>query len=280
MNLIEIDNYLRKKELDKDSILEILAKHKKRAVQNNQEDLAKDIWCLEQVYKVKKNFIQAFKNMKKQNFYEAWILLDRSDIELSFLRKHFDFSNNEYHLSFIEEYIPKYQKLFPYDLFFSREAIESDFTCSICQKPMGIRNHCEHIVGEIYNGEMCCRVVNKIEFLGFAIVKNPFDKYCVPMIQGIEYNYEILNDLVSVLDSPFDEWDLEVSEEIWHYKNFKQFKGAKRNKPCPCGSGIKFKKCCYKKIGRKITHYNIIVKNPKKIKSISNKLVKTKFSIQ
>ena len=53
MNLIEIDNYLRKKELDKDNILEILAEHKKRAVQNNQEDLAKDIWCLEQVYKVK-----------------------------------------------------------------------------------------------------------------------------------------------------------------------------------------------------------------------------------
>lgn len=26
------------------------------------------------------------------------------------------------------------------------------------------------------------------------------------------------------------------------------FKGSDRNKPCPCGSGLKFKKCCIGKI--------------------------------
>jgi hypothetical protein len=33
--------------------------------------------------------------------------LDRSDIELSFLRKHLDYSDNKYDLLFIENEIPK-----------------------------------------------------------------------------------------------------------------------------------------------------------------------------
>ena len=28
-------------------------------------------------------------------------------------------------------------------------------------------------------------------------------------------------------------------------KNFAEAHGIKRNEPCPCGSGLKFKKCCY-----------------------------------
>jgi uncharacterized protein YecA (UPF0149 family) len=28
-------------------------------------------------------------------------------------------------------------------------------------------------------------------------------------------------------------------------KNFAELHGVKRNDPCPCGSGKKFKKCCY-----------------------------------
>jgi uncharacterized protein YecA (UPF0149 family) len=44
-----------------------------------------------------------------------------------------------------------------------------------------------------------------------------------------------------------------TKRELYHYTDYeyplespkiKMFKGRDRNKPCPCGSGIKLKRCC------------------------------------
>jgi len=169
MKINDLEEILKQRSFDfiQDDIKESLKELKSAAVANNDQEQAKFIWCLEQIFTVKNLFIESFKLMKKGDYEKAWHNLDRSDIELSFLRKHLDYSDNKYDLLFIENEIPKYQELFPYDFFFSRESIESDFTCSICGAKFGLRrNNCSHEVGEIYNGEMCCmELSNMVESL-------------------------------------------------------------------------------------------------------------------
>lgn len=253
---IELLLTLKDSEILKYNIAEELKRLKSKAIENMSEDQANYIWCLEQIYSVKKQFIGAFNLMKEGKFEEAWYSLDRCDIELHFLKPHFDFNDNRYDLLFIENEIIKYQELFPYELFASRESIESDFTCSICGAKMGIRNKCGHKVGGIYNGEMCCRIPNKLEFLAIAIVRKPFDKYTILHVEGKEYNYFILQNLIQCLDSPYEKWGYEIEMREWNYKKDEKYKSAGRNNLCPCGSGKKFKKCCLNN-KEKTKHYKI-----------------------
>jgi hypothetical protein len=106
--------------LTEDIIIE-LKRLKNIAVDNNNQQDAKDIWCLETIYLIKKLFLNAFKSMKDNNFKSAWNDFDQCDIELGFLKKHIKYDDNKYDLLFIEKEIPKYQELFPYDFFTSRE---------------------------------------------------------------------------------------------------------------------------------------------------------------
>ena len=252
---------------------------KQSEVEAGNQEKAKHIWCLEQILKIKTLFIEAFNLMKNNDFEKAWYNLDRCDIELSFLKHHFNYNNNEFDLLFIEKEIPKYQELFPYDYFSSRETIESDFTCSICGSSMGIRNKCRHKVGEIYNGEMCYRIVNNIELLGISIVKNPFDKYTILHVEGTEYNYSLLENLMEYLNSPFEEWGYDIELKRWNYKKTSLYKNVGRNDKCPCGSGKKFKKCCLQKYNP-VKHYRFwgtndnFKKNPISFNTFNTKINK------
>ncbi|EJL29091.1 YecA family protein [Brevibacillus sp. BC25] len=219
----------------------ILKELKRQAVGIDDQAGAKEIWCIEQVYKILGHYISAFKCLKIKKHFDAWNQFDRADIELSFLKKHFDYSNNKYNLLFIETNIVKFQKLFPYQYFSSRESLIKSEKCSICGQKVTLRRSCDHKVGEIYNGEQCCRNVEDVEFLGIAIVENPFDKYGVLFPQGMEYNYRILDSLMEHLKSPYEKWDLEITKELKD-----EYKGVGRNQKCPCNSGEKYKKCCYR----------------------------------
>lgn len=192
------------------------------------------------------------------------------DIELSFLRKHFDYCGNKYNLEFIEEYSRKYQKLFPYEYFMSRESIIKKESCSICKRINTIRNRCEHEVGELYMGEMCSRRIEDMEIIALAIVKNPFDRYTVLFPKDMEYNYEILDTLFMQLKTPYDEWNLDVEKKIKQ-----KFIKAGRNKPCPCESGKKYKKCCFSTDSEITTHYKITLLSNRKVKPIPYKTIGT-----
>ncbi len=252
---------------------------KQDAVLRNDQSLATYIWCLERIYCIKKQFIEAFCLMRNKEYYKAWCSYDRCEIELCFLKKHFDYKDNKFDLLFIEQQVAKFQALFPYNIFMSRESIETDFTCSICGAKIGIRkSECNHVVGQIYNGEMCCRQINNVKLLGIAFVRNPVDKFSVPMIEGVDYNYEILEGLLGKLKSPFDEWDYEVLERKWDYKEDEAYRDVGRNDTCPCGSGKKFKKCCYLNQGVVVKHIRIKIKkemNPSE--NIPFRTIKTKI---
>ncbi|MCJ7968104.1 MAG: hypothetical protein MUW51_03105 [Lactococcus lactis] len=132
---------------------------------------------------------------------------------------------------FIEEYSRKFQKLFPYKHFMSRESIIKKQSCSVCGTEITIRKKCKHTVGELYMGEMCVRVVSELQFLAFALVRDPFDKYSVIFPQDLEYNYGILEELLNRLETPYEKWDLTVTKRIGE-----RFINARRNDLCPCGS--------------------------------------------
>lgn len=254
ITLNEIKNYLSSfKEIEIDeTIPNMLEELKQVEVDKGNHLAAKEIWCIEQIYKIKKGYVSAYKFLLEKEFYKAWCEFDIADIELSFLVKHFDISDNKYDLRFISDYIKKFKKLFPYVHFSSRESIIKKERCNICNKVISLRKRCGHVVGEIYDGEMCGRIVEDFEILGVAIVKNPFDNYAVLFPEGLEYNYKMLENLMENLINPFESWDLEIlNEKKPLYKNIK------RNDPCACGSNKKYKKCCYTSGNDLHDHYRI-----------------------
>lgn len=225
---------------------------KKGFVDKNLEYEAKEAWILETILKIRLYYITAYELLKQKEYEKAWNSYDRSDINISFLVKHFDFSENQFDLDFISKQIPKFQKLFPYFLFTSRESIVKKEVCSICEAEIGIRKKCHHKVGEIYKGEMCCRRVVDFEFLGVSFVENPFDKYTFIKPVDKEYNYRILETLMETLSSPFEKWDYKIIKE-----KLQQYKKISKYNKCPCGSGRNYINCCQLSGKDMFDHYQI-----------------------
>lgn len=270
MILEETKQYLNIKKIEfDDSVLEKLKEFKNQVV-NESNDLANEIWCLEEIYKIQKMYVNMFKQLKNKKFFEAWRLLEQINIALSFLRGNYDYSGDKFNIEFIEKIIQHYEKLFPYQYFMSRESIIKKEKCSICGKVNTIRNRCEHKVGKLYMGEMCSRVVIDFEYLGMAIVKNPFDKYTVLFPKNMEYDYYMLEHLMEDLNSPYDRWYVEILKE----KN-PMYKGIGRNDKCPCGSQKKYKKCCFS-TGKEFTdHHRITLLDNPNVKPIPFQLINT-----
>lgn len=228
---------------------------KSKAIYRQDEELANKLWCLENINEIQFLFISAFNNLKKKEYYQAWSDFSNIDIKLCYFREHSEnyyTDSDEYGLLFIEEYSRKFQKLFPYKHFMSRESIIKKQSCSVCGTEITIRKKCKHTVGELYMGEMCVRVVSELQFLAFALVRDPFDKYSVIFPQDLEYNYGILEELLNRLETPYEKWDLTVTKRIGE-----RFINARRNDLCPCGSEKKYKNCCKNTKKELINHYDI-----------------------
>lgn len=165
---------------------------------------------------------------------------DTIDMEIGFLEENFaiDYDNDKFHLGFIGRIIKEYQKLFPYLHFLSRENIIKSEECSICGAPISLRNRCGHKPGKLYMGELCLRKVTNMEFKAMAIVTDPFDKYAYITIPDKEYDYGMLDWLMTYVKSPYDSFSIETKKE-----KKPEYIKVGRNDPCPCGSGKKYKKC-------------------------------------
>jgi len=254
----EIQNYLssvigRSAKPSKKSVEMELANLKQKAIARADQDEAKALWCLEQSLKVQELYIEAFKKMKNGQFYRAWCDFEQAEMTLHFLEKHNLTDWSHFHLNFIQEYIEKWQSLFPYKIFMSPEILELEKVCTICRQVISIRKPCGHRVGEIYNGEMCCREVTKMEVPSISFVKNPAQKYSVGFLPDPKtgkihdhYNYEVVKYAVSALNSPFDRWDVTKTKRRQPHS---RFRSVGRNNPCPCESGKKYKNCCLKQDG-------------------------------
>lgn len=264
MTIIEIENYLSNRNLILDEeIYNIIDNLRLNAISEKNEDEANYLWCLRQIFIIQKNFLFAFRSLQNEEYKNAWLSFDSADIELGMLENNFDITQNEdkYHLGFIERIIKKYQRLFPYHLFLSRESIIKKEQCSICKQEIRIRDKCNHKVGKLYMGELCLREVVDFEFKAFCIVTDPFDKYSVLEIKYMDYNYEVLKWLLKNIENPYDDFSFEETK----VKN-PLYKNIGRNELCPCGSGKKYKKCNWNTPDEMMDHFIFTFYNNKKAK--------------
>ncbi|MBU1143218.1 MAG: SEC-C domain-containing protein [Firmicutes bacterium] len=164
-----------------------------------------------------------------------------------------------YGIEVILDTVHKIQKLYPYKWFTSREEIIKELKCSICGKIVNPMQPCGHIAGRVYCGELCLYEVCKLELIAIALVQDPLDKYAVIKPQGQEYNYAVLEHLMKGLSDPFEKWDY---KEIKRLKP--EFNDIKMKQDCPCGSGKRFKRCCYPKESSWMPHIDFVITNPKK----------------
>ena len=275
MNEDEIYKYLKelknrinsKEEYEKYS--KFLQDFKKKYVKDNNQSQAKRIWCLEQILNIQNDYLASYNDLKNHKFYEAWIKFDQIEIKLSNLKRHFEENNNEFYIQSISEYTKKFQSLYPYKIFLSTEEIISEKECSICGKKINLRNHCGHEVGEIYNGELCCRKIKHIDaILGISLVDSPARKYAVafPKTKNSldSYKYNALKYLLKYLESPFEKWGYKWTTKR-HPHEF--FPNLKPDDNCPCDSGKKYVDCCKSKEGILRPHCQFLFykEKPKKI---------------
>lgn len=256
MTIKEIENYLRKKNLYIDSkIGENIEKARQEAISIQDEKKANYCWCLKAVYEIQKGFISAINNLKSKNYEDAWCTFEREDIRLGNLENNFDVSKDkdEFHMVWIGKMIKEYQKLFPYIYFLSRECIIKSEECSICGKPISLRHSCGHKTGKLYMGELCLRKVTDMELKAVAIVTDPFDKYTYIKLKDQEYDYSMLEILMTEIESPYDEFYVETVKVLKP-----EYKGVGRNDKCPCGSGKKYKKCHWRTNGELMDHHKVI----------------------
>jgi hypothetical protein len=223
-----------------DGVLANLATIKDSAKQANDEKLANECWILGRIFKVQRAYVEAFNLLMAKKYEEAWNLYERIEINLSNLNRHIDYSKNEYCLLFIALQTVNFQKLFPYKLFISREMVIGKEKCTICGKEItSPRNACEHIVGNLYMGEMCCREVMEFQLVSMAITDKPFDKYAFIKPEGYEFNYGALEILLERIQSPYGLWKLAIIKE-----KDEKFDYIGENEKCPCGSNEEYGKCC------------------------------------
>lgn len=254
----------------KETIQICLAEKKTQAVRENRQEDATLIWGYETILRIQQDYIAAFKKIKEQYFYGAWGILEQIELAIYALEKNisaiFDTYEN-FEIAFIKKHIHQFQQIYPYKLFSSPGFYILEQSCTICEKSISIREHCGHIVGQVYDGKLCQRSMDKVTILEISLVKNPVQKYSVAFISGHDhYNYAHLNYVIRGLREPFHGWDYEW---LTVNKPRKEYGKIGRNTLCPCGSQIKYKKCCIKKssIESKHLQINFHVEQPSELPS-------------
>jgi hypothetical protein len=240
--------------------------YKLQLVKEDRQDEAKQIWIFQTIISIHKGYVKAINLMRSKEYYPAWCQLEKVEKILPRLKKHFNYSDNEFHLQFVERSIRTLQVIYPYRLFGSAEILKKKKKCSVCDAEISIRNFCGHEVGEIYDGEMCYREVTEAEILGLALVENPGNKYSVMFITNEEtgeqtdhYNYEPIDYLMNHMKSAYEFWDIEISKREIKRENFGNIELTDL---CTCGSDMIFEKCCQKKIGQRYTHFVFLLEEP------------------
>jgi len=222
-----------------------LAQLKREAVSANDQMTAKAVWCLETIGQIQSLFETSFSDLVEDDFENAWIGLDRAETEIYLLDRHFAEETEEFGIEHVRIHAKQFQELYPVKWGISPGYLRTDIRCSICNARWTLRNRCLHKLGEIYDGDMCGKVIHGLEFLHIALVENPAQKYSVIFPNGNDdYRFQLVKYVVDGLKSPWACWSYQREERRKHHP---VFANVGRNHPCPCGSFQKYKHCCLKK---------------------------------
>jgi hypothetical protein len=238
-----------------------VAEAKRLAAEAGDEVEATLLWQCETIALVQSQFVAAFTDLKQGKYYEAWCIFERCEIDLSNLLEHYSIEESDLHwIGYIQEMTARWQKIFPYKVFFSPEIVKNKIVCSVCGSRVTPRQRCVHRKGQVYGGSMCYHIVEDAEFLSISIVDKPVQKYSVALHaeengQKRElYRYSEVKFVVDRLESPFHGWAscmttrLAVRAEVSHLSS---------SDTCPCVSGKKFGECCWEKETLTVPHLHI-----------------------
>lgn len=220
--------------------------------------LASEYWYLQQFYLIREMYLKIFKKLQEFDFYDAWVELAQIENIIIGIKHHYEIPES-YSIDRILDIVLKIQKLYPYKWFTSREEIIEKMTCSICGKIVNPMDECGHLAGRVYCGEQCSHTIERIHLIAIAMVENPLDKYAVITPQGIEHNYALLEYLMNGISDPFQEWNYRETKRLKT-----EFKSIGMKHDCPCGSGKRFKRCCFAKNDSWMPHIEFIITNPRK----------------
>lgn len=240
-------------------MIEHLKDTKFKAIESGDEEQANNCWRWLESLDLNKLYIHAFHNIKNKEYRKGWNDLEQCEIKCGFLVKN---SPDEFlintRINFIKDKVEKLQSLYPYCVFSSPGFTVGYYTCSICDHKIRPRSRCEHKKGKVYNGELCLHVAHDIEFLEISIVSKPVQKYSV-MHNDETLDFSLLEYLFDILDSSFEEWDLN-----WTKMKFpsERFSSIGRKDKCPCKSDKTFEDCCINKTEIEIPHVDFIFSKP------------------
>lgn len=219
-----------------------LATLKGKAISDGDQLVAKAVWCLETIGHIQDHFVSVFLNLRAGEYKEAWNLLEKCENEIGFLDRHFIEEGDEFGVEHAHVHTKRLQDLYPVSLAVSPAFLHKEVRCSACDAKQSLRGGCDHISGEIYDGEMCGMVVTSPELLYLAIVENPVQKSSFIFPEGDnDQPFRSIKELATAIGSPWRRWSYYKEERRQFHP---AFKGIGRNDQCPCWLGAKYKRCC------------------------------------
>lgn len=233
--------YREYKECEKifDEVLEV-------AKQQNNEVFANSQYVVRKYFLLFCNLSVYFELLKEKRYKSSWDKL-QDCIDLAKMVGSYIEKENRLEISKVLRLLSSYETLYPYSVFASSEYIVSKSHCSICGQSM-LSLSCPHIKGKLYWGEVAVEMIDEIKtFQAVALVSHPEDKRCVIELSDdnrteVEKFKRI--DQFLELNQPFLK-DFSI-KKIIENRMRDDIKIVGRNERCPCGSGMKFKKCCGK----------------------------------
>lgn len=210
---------------------------------SDPDDIFDDYFLFGALLGLLRAYAEFWDKLLKAQFGDSWSSMQDAEDALRTLRK-FGNTSGVHLLESIEEQCSHLEKLYPYKWFCSTEIVYNGVECSICGKDMN-GQECPHISGELYRGKLAAGRVKGIKLQAVALVQNPRDKRCVFDIPDDGPQFQLVRYLMSVMrDGRFTPFGFVGMEEKKIKVTIAERKILGRNKPCLCGSGKKFKKCC------------------------------------
>lgn len=216
--------------------------------QRDDECLANSQFIVQQYFLLFCNLGMYFTMLQNKEYKNSWSKLqDCLDIS-KHIGKYTEIEDR-LEISEIVNLLISYESLYPYTIFASSEFVITKSHCSICGKSMQSLD-CPHIRGNLYWGKVATAVVDEIKtFQAVCIVSHPEDKRCVMELsddtRSEQEKFAKLDQFLE-LHLPFLQ-NFSVATRT-EYRMRDDIKIVGRNQPCPCGNGLKFKKCCGKNL--------------------------------
>lgn len=239
-------------------LLSEIAEIKKGFQASGPSEAANQSWFLESVVQSRLEFLTCIKLVNEEKYGAAWPKLETVEIILGSLLRNPILDTTLYEIEKLMRQVRQCQSLYPYKVFFSPEFLIKIEECSICGKSMDPWSSCNHLIGKVYNGESCHRIIKEADILGISLVNDPVQKYSVAIIMNPDgsdpTDYTLVKSVLGRLRNPFDLW--RAVETVRRHPH-KYFPNVNEKDDCPCRSGKYFGKCCGPEDGVLKPHYQI-----------------------